>query len=129
MSHTSQTRRSKLGLSSSGSVWVDFSSGSPTANLAQVRCCHSIVTEAYCDVLMHLLRHAWRADVYDRASLFLDVSAATVYRSVPVSEQFALSFVVRLQSLYRQMDNTNTVRYDNIVIVAHGLFNRLFLMR
>jgi len=44
------------------------------------------------------------ADVFDRCSHFLD-------------------------SLYRNMDNTNREKYDIYVIVSHGLFIRLFLMR
>ncbi len=44
------------------------------------------------------------ADVYDRASLFLD-------------------------TLFREMDNGHHDPTQNIVIVSHGLFMRLFLMR
>ncbi len=44
------------------------------------------------------------ADVYDRASLFLD-------------------------TLFREMDNGHHDPTQNIVVVSHGLFMRLFLMR
>jgi len=47
------------------------------------------------------------SDVYDRVSLFLN-------------------------SLFREFDSNNSLKmkkYDNIVIVTHGLFMRLFLMR
>jgi len=44
------------------------------------------------------------ADVYDRASLFLD-------------------------TLFREMDNGHHDPTQNIVIISHGLFMRLFLMR
>lgn len=44
------------------------------------------------------------ADVYDRASSFL-------------------------ASLYRNMDNFRRAKYDNYVVVTHGLFIRLFLTR
>lgn len=43
------------------------------------------------------------ADVYDRASLFLD-------------------------SLFREIKDIDYKKYDNIVIVCHGLFMRLFMM-
>jgi broad specificity phosphatase PhoE len=44
------------------------------------------------------------ADIYDRASLFLD-------------------------TLFREMDNGHHDPTQNIVVVSHGLFMRLFLMR
>jgi broad specificity phosphatase PhoE len=44
------------------------------------------------------------ADLYDRASLFLD-------------------------TLFREMDNGHHDKTQNIVIVSHGLFLRLFIMR
>jgi hypothetical protein len=69
---------------------------------------------------------SWLADVYDRASSFLTVS---LFRCAVRLYPLDLPRVAVLQSLYRQMDNVHTVKYDTIVIVAHGLFNRLFLMR
>jgi broad specificity phosphatase PhoE len=44
------------------------------------------------------------ADVYDRASLFLD-------------------------SLFREIDDVDNSKVDNIVLITHSLFMRLFLMR
>ena len=44
------------------------------------------------------------ADVYDRVSSFLE-------------------------SLFREIDNHDRKNYDNIVLVTHGLFMRLFIMR
>ncbi len=34
-----------------------------------------------------------------------------------------------VQSLYRQIDGVTKKKYDAYLIVSHGLFSRLFLMR